>query len=250
MLRLIDVVSSSSSAAMEPPKPNRIRVSEFDMKELLHIVQQLVRDKSSQALNARVYVMSAINVLMRHPAVFETIRSDIPQNILSWCKDGRHNLCNKLAWKMFYQMIEYHAGVLEELIDKKLLALFTDLLALNKGRGSVAINSIHYVGKLFTMLASENKRLQYHRPTKRDDIKSVERDVKTFCQFFQTHMCFIKLHIVLSNRTSTQLGAAFLEIAKIYYSFATLPELEKLYTNICKDANYKASVMSVKAMYT
>jgi len=83
---------------------------------------------------------------------------ELPQKVLAWCKDGKHYQCNKVAWRIFYHMIAYHAGMLEELIEKKQLGWFTDLPASNNGasntgRNAIMINSIHYIGKLFTMLA-------------------------------------------------------------------------------------------------
>jgi len=249
LLNLIDCVEAD--AMIDTANPNRVRVSYATMFEIIDLVQQLNRETQSTALTTRSYVMNAIMVLIRMPAIFSLIRAELPQKVLIWCKDGSHYQCNKNAWKLFYEIIAFHSGMLEELIEKKQLGSFTDLLAINKNKcaNAITINSIHYIGKLFTMLASENKRLQYRRPTKRDDLKSVERDVKTFCQFFRDRSCFIKLHLIYTSRSSTQLGAAFLEIAKLYYSLSTLPECEKLFTFICKDANYKVGILNIRTMY-
>jgi len=168
MLNIIDC--SGGDVFTSSADPNRIRVSYSTMFAIMDIVQQLSRETASSASITRSYVMSAICSLIRKPEVFALVRPEIPQKVLAWCKDGKHYQCNKIAWKLFYQMIACHTGVLEELIQNKQLGSFTDLL---NGRNAVTINSIHYIGKLFRMLASENKRLQYRRPTKREDLKSV-----------------------------------------------------------------------------
>jgi len=249
LLNLIDRVEADSMD--DTGDPHRVRISYSTMFGIIDLVHtQLIRERSSAALTTRSYIISSIKMLCRNPGVFSLVRAELPQKVLTWCKDGHHYQSNKNAWRVFYCMISYHTGMLEEMIDKKILSSFTDLLAINNGSNAITINSIHYIGKLFTMYANENRRIQYYRPPKREDLKTVERDVKTFCQFFRDRTCFIKLHMIYTSRSSTQLGAAFLEIAKLYYALATLPECEKLFTVICKDANYKVGVMNIKAMYT
>lgn len=246
--RLIE--ATEVGATPENTMKNTLKVSYQTIFVLTGFIQQLAAGTTSNAISACALLMSALCLLLRNDRVLSLmdVRKYVVPNILSWCKDGRHPQCNHMAWKMFFELIAYHNGVLEELIADKTLGSFTDLIAANKAHSVVTINSIHYIGKIFTLVQSENERRKCSR-NRRQDIKCVERDVKNFCQFFRDHSCFIKLHLIYTSRDISQAGAAFREIACIYNALCMLPECERLFTFICKDEKYKESLLEVHKMF-
>lgn len=244
------LIEATELGVPESTMKNSLKVSYQTIFVLTGFVQQLSAGTTSNAISACALLMSALCLLLRNDRVLSLmeVRKFIVPSILSWCKDGRHPQCNHMAWKMFFELIAYHNNVLEDLIAEKTLGSFTDLIAANKAHSVVTINSIHYIGKLFTLVQSENERHKCSR-NRRQDIKFVERDVKTFCQFFRDHSCFIKLHLIYTSRDVSQAGAAFREVACIYNALCVLSECERLYSFICKDEKYKESLQEVHKMF-
>lgn len=228
-----------------------LSVGPTETPTIFSIIQQLSSSSDARALNMRAHLLSAVRILLRHRPVFEQIKLDTTfyQKLLSFCKDGRHFEFCKNAWKLFYELIEYHAGVLDFLDRSKLLSQFADILGTTVYGNTVMLHSLHYIGKLFSLFAAEQARAQRGLPLRRDDNRSVERDVKTFLIFFKDHHLFIKLHMIYKRFAQAYPGAAFLELAKLYRTLCTLPECQRLLREIQKNEDYKSGIQRLVEMY-
>src|SRR4051794_8781541 len=100
-------------------------------------------------------------VCLRHmiasPAIYEFLRkrltstpSTTTQIILMvfrmvlFCRDGNNLEFNRDAWAMFYQLIYYHQGVLENLVKANLLAPFLKLVGTSYN-SIIMTNGLHFI---------------------------------------------------------------------------------------------------------
>jgi hypothetical protein len=228
-----------------------LSVSPADLMLIINLIQQLSGSSDTRALNVRAHLLGAVRILLRTKGIFDAVKIDttLYQRVLTFCKDGRHLIFNKNAWKLFYEMIEYHANVLDYLDRVKLLQQFTDILGTTVHGNIVMIHSLHYLAKLFGLLSKEQARTQKGKPMRRDDNRSVEKDVKTFLTIFKDRHLFIKLHMIYKRFAQSYPGAAFLELAKLYYMLSTLPECQRLLREIQKSDDYKAGIQRIVEMY-
>jgi len=153
---------------------------------------------------------------------------------------------NQCAWKLFYQIVKHHNGIIEELINNKTLGQFLDLIVASASNTVIA-NGLHYLSKLFR-LASKTERERSQQ--KEYEVKSIEKDVKTLVTFLIQRHQFIKIHMTYKKivSSSTQ-GIAFKELANFYHILSTKPLCQKLLKEIKKYPEYKEGLKKLSSMF-
>eukprot|EP00727_Mastigamoeba_balamuthi_P001158 m51a1_g11039 hypothetical protein (1089) ;mRNA; f:439373-443063 len=250
------------------PRSEKLKTS-FMGRRTMHVLEIPVSDRETAMILATIanlsshdkspetrgVVLAMLRVLMRHKGVFDIVRSDANlaffSKLVGWCKDEKSRMLNKNAWRLLHELLDYHAGVIEMLDKSKLLTQFTDIISPEHEGAVVMTNSLHYLGKLFTMSLSEQKRTLIGLPLRRDDGKSIDKDQKHLASFFKERMLFVKLHMMYT-RMSLQgsYGAAFQQLAKVFYLLMTVPECQKLLKDIMKRDEYRVGLQRVYEMYT
>lgn len=191
-------------------------------------------------------ILSAVRILLRNQFVYSEYQAKerLIQNILAFCKDGKDSEFNRQAWKVFYELIEYHAGAIELMDNASLLTQFTNFLGTNVNGTTVTIHSIRYFRKILELGSADQSR----RSVKRDDKKSIEKDVKFFTNFFKEKTLFVKFHMTYKNQTS-MCGAVFYEVAQVYQKLQVLPETQKLLKDILKNPDYRKGLQDIHEMF-
>lgn len=146
--------------------------------------------------------MRSLRYMLKHPAVFEFIKKDVEflAKLDTWCRESEDASFNREAWKLFYQIIYYHQGMVDYLLKGNTLSHFFDLVGTGY-HNIVVTNALHYVTKLFSMEATELARQAKGRTPTRDikesvkdrGLKSFEKDVKALSNFFVQRSLFIKV---------------------------------------------------------
>lgn len=233
-----------------PKSRKEIQVSESDIDDLLQVITHLTSIPGSHSANCRAFLTGSLRYLFRTKVLFEYQKNDSAFyfKLLSLCRDP-HKAVSKESWKLFYNILTYHSGVIDILEKHKLLIQFFDILGLNSPGNVVIINTLHCIAKVFGMFSKEQRRYLTTGRTKREDLKAVEKDVKQFISFFKHRHLFIKPHMIYKRFSESQPGAAYLELANLYHVIETLPECKKLLADIQKFPDYKLGMEKVTTMF-
>ena len=223
-----------------------LTVSQDTIDTLFRYINDLSKSPDAAAYPVCAPILSATRILLRNQDVYAEHRAKekLIQNLLVFCKDGRDSDFNKQAWKLFYELIEYHAGAIELMENTSLLSQFADVLGTTVNGTTVTIHSIRYFRKILELYSAEQKR----HTILRDDGKSVEKDVKFFTNFFKDRHLFVKFHMTYKNQAS-MCGAVFYEVAQLYQKLQILPETQKLLKDIQKNPEYKKGLQDIHEMF-
>eukprot|EP01105_Mastigella_eilhardi_P003133 TRINITY_DN1399_c0_g1_i6.p1 TRINITY_DN1399_c0_g1~~TRINITY_DN1399_c0_g1_i6.p1 ORF type:complete len:968 (-),score=152.90 TRINITY_DN1399_c0_g1_i6:36-2918(-) len=195
-----------------------LSISAADVMRLMGIV---MLKPEAKLINS--HILRALSYLLRPKAVFDTVDVvSLVTQLQPLCRDPQRQL-NRSAWRLFYDSVKHHAGLIERL-DKK--AALLPLLDCVSSGGGVTANALHYVGKMFNLHRLELNRvasgLTAHRalvagtpsaatPTAAEDnrdVRSARRDVKQLAEIFRARRLFIMLHMIY-KRADKQQGAVF-----------------------------------------
>ena len=234
----------------EEAKKRSIVVTAKTLGRLYALIKGLSGAADTQTLGVRAWVLDAVRMLLRDAGVCAMARDDIVPRVLVWCKDGKHIQFNKCAWRLFFELIEYHGGMLEYLDEKNNLMSFTDIIGATLYGNSVLIHCIHYIAKIFSLAKAEQARAQEGLPPKRDDGRLARDDVKYFVNYFRERALFIKFHMIYIRVHKARSGAVFLELARFYNTLCTVPECSKLLSTIQKNKDYKQGIETVNQMFS
>jgi len=207
----------------------------------------------SKSYQIKKNILNCLRYLMKCPAVFELAKKDtdfFPKMVL-FCRDGNDFEFNRAAWKMFYQMIYYHYGLLEFWIKNNYLSPFLELVG-TSSNNIIMINGLHFISKVFSMLTREQKKhLGGKQPTRneKEALKSYEKDIKTFSSFFVHRSLFIKIHMIYKKLLPACSGAVFLELANFYHLLSTSPQCSKLLKDTSKKLEYRAGLTKIQMMF-
>lgn len=239
-LKVIATESARSGSSLA------LTITQDDIDKLVGFINTLTKKNDMAAYPVCAPILSAARILLRNQNVYDEHRGKekLIQNILAFCKDGKDSDFNRQAWKLFYEIIEYHAGAIELMESFSLLGQFTDVLGTAVNGTTVTIHSIRYFRKVLELGSSE----QTKRPVRRDDKKSIEKDVKFFTNFFKEKHLFVKFHMTYKNQAS-MCGAVFYEVAQVYQKLQVLPETQKLLKDILKNPDYRKGLQDIHDMF-
>jgi len=169
-----------------------------------------------------------------------------------FCRDGGDLVCNREAWRLWYNMVWCHSGMLDYLVRQNLLSPFLELVG-TSSNNVIMINGLRYITRVFSMVAREQRRVldgrSSVRPGEKEPLKSLEKDIKTFSSFFVHRSLFIKVHMIYKKLIPTYSGAAFLELANFYHVLSTSPHCKKLLSDTAKKMEYKLGLNKINGMY-
>eukprot|EP01106_Pelomyxa_sp_JSP_P012686 TRINITY_DN3579_c0_g1_i1.p1 TRINITY_DN3579_c0_g1~~TRINITY_DN3579_c0_g1_i1.p1 ORF type:complete len:332 (+),score=82.77 TRINITY_DN3579_c0_g1_i1:55-1050(+) len=252
-LGFMNTPQSALSKTKDQPRKNPFRdmpICDSDVEDILRIIQSLAGSPNPYAATTRAYMIGALRYIFRHAIAFEPQKNDpnFYLKLLALCRDHNKGV-NTQSWKMFYNLVLYHTGVVDILDKNKILIQFFDIVGTTAHGNVVITNALHYITKVFQMYTAEQRRQTAGQELKREDIRATERDVKQFIVFFKDRHLFIKSHMIYKRFSETQPGAAFLELAKFYRTIETLPETKKLLIDIQKFPDYKIGLEKVTALF-
>jgi len=204
------------------------------------------------------YIKSNVLTFLRHivksDAVYDLVKKENPfyVQMAQFCRDGTHFKFNQAAWKLFYRIIYYHYGALDNMMKSNSLTPFFELVGTNSS-SAVIINGLHAIGKLYLMYNDEQRRIQEGKPPIRIDkeaLKLFEKDIKTLSKYFIDRSLFIKIHMIYKKLNPRINGAPFLELANFYHILCTIPSCSKLYKHTTKKTEYLTGIEEINKMYT
>jgi len=249
-LKLISVSGEPLPESQQDVTNRCIILSPRTMLQIFQIIQVLHSETDPLLLSVRASLLNAVRVVSRNGEVLDIIRKKFIQLILEWCKDGKHIQFNRIAWRTFFELIEYHGGMLERMEQTNTLCFFTDIIGATIYGNAVLLNCIHYITKIFSLAKIEQQRIQSGRPPKRTDGHPVRDDVKFFVNYFRERALFIKFHMIYIRFHRNLSGAIFIELARFYNILSTNPDCAKLLSSIQKNKDYQEGLNKVMEMYS
>jgi len=183
--------------------------------------------------------------------MFELVKKEthIHLRLVGFCKEGKHRVFSKTAWKLFYQLIHYHKDALDQLEKSKVLSQFLDIIGPNAGNTVLVFNSLHYIYKLFSLAENETDRIRSGKaPSRFGDLKSLEKDLKALSKIFIHAHLFIKLHMIYKNLTGNPKGE-FIQLAHLYHIIVKCSLFKKLNKDIQKNPEYKDGLLKLSNMF-
>lgn len=240
-LKVIDTEGQRMGSALA------LTVTQENIDTLVGYVNALSKKNDMATYPVSAPVLSAVRILLRHQLVYTEYKGKekLIQSILGFCKDGKDSDFNRQAWKMFYEIIEYHAGAIEFMDSVGVLSQFTELLGTTVNGTTVTIHSIKYFRKVLELGSSEQGG---RNSARREDKKSIEKDIKFFTNFFKEKHLFVQFHITYKNQAS-MCGAVFYEVAQVYQKLQVLPETQKLLKDILKNPDYRKGLQDIHEMF-
>jgi len=248
-----DKLKTTTKNKMERAQES-VQISLADIQQITTFIHKItVTDKYS----VRKCMLNCLRHLLKHSRTFDFLKKEthIHLRLINFCKDGKSMVFNRIAWKLFYQLIHYHKESLDQFEKSKVLAQFLDILGTNSGN-TIMLNSLHYTYKIFSILDREAERSKSGKlPSRGGDIKSLEKDLKTLSKtFVQSHL-FIKIHMIYKRLMGNQQGghqqqgASFIQLAQLYYIIGRNPLCKKLCKDIQRNSEYKDGLIKICSMF-
>ncbi|KAJ5073277.1 sca1 complex scaffold protein scaa [Anaeramoeba ignava] len=230
----------------------------IDLKQF-QLIQSFLRKSSERDYQFKSHIMDCLRSLMKNHEVFKLVSQDLQfvTVLQDLCFDESNFAFNRNCWKTFYQMIYYHFGFCQFLIEKENLPTFlTKALgkkSTEQSRSMVLPNSLFYLSKLLLMNTIEKQRLkkgkQPARSYMKDAVRSLKKDVELISEMFIKKHFFVRLHILYTKFVENNAGAEYISIAKIYHTIGTQSILSKLLREAKKSQNYIDGIEKVKRIF-
>jgi len=249
-LNLIEASEKIKSTAKSKPSGSQeqVQISLADIQQITTFIHKV---NQNDKFTVRNNMLGALRHLLHHRGIFEFLKKEmnVYLRLMGFCRDGRNMSFNRNAWRVFFQIIFYHAGALDILEKTKVLPQFLDIIGANSGP-VIMVNSLYYTYKLFAMLFREPiRQMQAKIPARGGDIKSLEKDIKMLSQFFVHAHLFIKIHMIYKRLIEKQPGSAFIQLSKLYHVIGTLPACKKLFKDIQRNPEYKDGLQKICNMF-
>lgn len=154
-----DSIDVDVSFGMDERIAARLEISYDQVIQILDLVcSETNLTNKRRAYRPRMYMLECLRHLLKCPDVWEHLKKDhtiVFNRVLDICKDGTDMEFNRNAWRLFYQLIKFHAGMLEFLIKNGRIINFLELIG--SGASSVVItNSLHYFNKILNLPLDTN----------------------------------------------------------------------------------------------
>lgn len=145
---------TSSSFSLEGSSKLEI-TSEYVMQILDFVSSDNTKQRKSY--KPRIYMLECLRHLLKNQDIFENLvckrndtvaQTQFYSRLLELCKDGSDMLFNRNAWCLFYQLIKFHSGVIEQLVKLNMLGSFLELIdssTLAPGQTSSSATNLHAV---------------------------------------------------------------------------------------------------------
>jgi anthranilate/para-aminobenzoate synthase component I len=132
-------------------------LEEVDTDDVARIIQSLFCQE--QSYDERRQTLETIRHLVKSPEIYSLIPQDkyFYESLLKICSDGSDYAFNKESWKFFFQLIEFHEGVIEQTIYLDVLGKYVQLIECKDE--TVSHHARHYFSKILT-LPNETGRAQ------------------------------------------------------------------------------------------
>jgi hypothetical protein len=96
-------------------------------------------------------ILRTLRYLVKSPLPFDSIKKEknFYSNLLILCRDGSNPDANKQAWKMVYELVKHHGGVVAFLDSTKLLNQLLETVSISAPL-PVIRNSLFYIAQVRT----------------------------------------------------------------------------------------------------
>jgi len=253
---------SPSESSVSDSKSWKLSITASDLNNIIEVLFN-ENTKSRQTYSIRKYMLETLRHLIKCPSVFALLNLDkhLLARIQEMCEDSFDVEFNREAWRLFYQMIKFHAGVIEKLIKENMVANFLEPIG-NKIETSPIIskNSIHYFNKIFNLPENStpftgNKKdcLFYVEPKKNARktgfnvpqaivMEKYAPSVRALCDHILLRQLHIIFYIAFTRLFSNYKGWAFQSLAQLYHTLDKHSSCVKIAQKFRSHKEYKEAL--------
>ncbi|KAJ3447474.1 sca1 complex scaffold protein scaa [Anaeramoeba flamelloides] len=137
--------------------------------------------------------------------------------IIQIARSSSNAKLNKQLWILLYKLILKHKETMN-LLKKKYLRIIMELINTNN-HDTIISYGLDWISKILVMDEVEKRRMSLKlkpiRNTKKS-LKTIEKDVKTFIDFFLDNSLFVKINMIYMKYKDSHNGTVFINLAKLY----------------------------------
>eukprot|EP01080_Neovahlkampfia_damariscottae_P007818 gene7818-12291_t len=261
-------------------KTDMIQVSEKNLTDLFDVICiSDDRKTSKKNYRLRIALLDTFRYLVKVPGLFKLAKNikDFWPRLLKLCEDGTNIQFNRNAWRLFYQLIKFHSGVIETLKSSGHLLSFLSLISgttekiqTKKGKKEqqqhfedsetkmtsniLTTNSLHYFSKTFRLTKpkevkdddsddeEEGKRRSVetkigHNIPAKEVTNGYDRSIQLLSSYVASQSQILK--IIDDAFRSGFNGWPFQALTQLYLAFQQQPACSKITQTIRKNQDFK-----------
>eukprot|EP01156_Anaeramoeba_ignava_P023012 Anaeramoba_ignava/c21244_g1_i2.p1 GENE.c21244_g1_i2~~c21244_g1_i2.p1 ORF type:complete len:965 (-),score=238.68 c21244_g1_i2:18-2912(-) len=218
----------------------------------IETILQMVSDSAVMLYPLKTSLIRLIIELIRPDSVF----SDVCQNPEFFTKihiifrSSHDHEFSKALWDLFTESLMFHSGVFELLKRTKHLKSMIELIS-SSSDPATTITGLRALNSIFCLPEKEARRIAKGkpslRPLEKDPMKSIQKDVRFFADFFAKNSLFVRIHMIYMNCEKKQ-GRLFANIPKLYSTFINNTLCTKIAKECLKKESYRAGIMKIHDM--
>ncbi|KAJ5076069.1 sca1 complex scaffold protein scaa [Anaeramoeba ignava] len=146
---------------------------------------------------------------------------------------------SEYLWELIYKLILYHNGFIGKLIQNNQLNSVIELISPSY-HISVVVYGLEHFKKIFNMVNEERNKIKLTKKPSRNkhSLKTIEKDIKSFIDYFEENSFFVTFHMILKSCISSE-DRRFINLAEIYNIILTNPSCSKILTQVNSREHYK-----------
>ncbi|KAJ5070649.1 sca1 complex scaffold protein scaa [Anaeramoeba ignava] len=170
----------------------------------IETILQMVSDSAVMLYPLKTSLIRLIIELIRPDSVF----SDVCQNPEFFTKihiifrSSHDHEFSKALWDLFTESLMFHSGVFELLKRTKHLKSMIELIS-SSSDPATTITGLRALNSIFCLPEKEARRIAKGkpslRPLEKDPMKSIQKDVRFFADFFAKNSLFVRIHMIYMN---------------------------------------------------
>ncbi|KAJ5068185.1 sca1 complex scaffold protein scaa [Anaeramoeba ignava] len=227
-----------------------INISKGSIEKILFIIS------STPAIldEVKINLVAALNSMMKIDHFFNDIvkLSGFYSTIIDLFRSTTTFGLSFEIWNLFFETIVYHPGFVDVLAQNKQLQFILESISTTSYL-PILIIGLKHLDKIFNMAKDEEIRInKFNQPTRiteKNSLKSIEKDLKNFCDFFLDNSLFVKLHMILKKIEGVSQGLIFVNLSSVYHTIANNESCLKIYTQAIKGEQYSLGFKFMNSFY-
>ena len=212
----------------------------FDAVQTKKETVDLEEKRVSQEVKKNILVCTRL--CLKTNTFFELFRESkiFDSRLLQLLADGEDITINREAWRLFYQLLSYHPGFVNELVKNGFIKTVLSKVHENADQ-AVMHNGLYYV----------NKIIENPERTSDKSMRPTRKDTSTFIKEFKVQECFMSYFNIykLIKNNSERHNHLFPALAKLFRNICMGYLAQPLRKHLMKNKEYKAALEDLFSLF-